>query len=368
MKRNIICCLMIVFMFTGCAQNFLSFDELHQGNGVVVTDDNTNNTPAPEEQPQSEPANKPSSKPSQPVVNNVGEGLTITHSGNEICFDTDGEYLTVKGNYNDGINSFLSVIFDKNGQDMKKIDVSNKTFDSKFEIPQSNGEVLVELYAGEQEYGYYESIIIDFIRLEKTNGKWEIMQSPIYDWNVSLFNKPRVPDEFLSANERIQSDDGEIIKLAKDITSGVSDDMGKAKAIHDWIAENIYYDMDVFMSGTYGDMDAISVLKTKKSVCEGYANLYAALARCCGIPCRVQGGFALGIGETPEWTPANVQTTQSNHAWNEVYIDGRWILVDSTWDSPNKYQNGQYEKGKTIKHIFFDSTMEFFSLSHKLID
>ena len=121
-------------------------------------------------------------------------------------------------------------------------------------------------------------------------------------------------------------------------------------------------------SGNYQDMDAKNVLLTKKGVCEGYANLMAALLRSKGIPCKVQGGYALGIDTKKEWSSSNIDTTEGNHAWNEVYVNGRWIIIDATWDSQNQYKDGRYIIGETITQTYFDSTLEFFSLSHKLID
>ena len=56
---------------------------------------------------------------------------------------------------------------------------------------------------------------------------------------------------------------------------------------------------------------------------------------------------------------------KSNHAWNEAYVDGRWMLIDATWDSTNEIENGQWIKGSSINHIYFDAHMKFFSLSHR---
>ena len=100
------------------------------------------------------------------------------------------------------------------------------------------------------------------------------------------------------------------------------------------LVENIYYDFDALSSGNYSGMDAKNVLLTKKGVCEGYANLVAALLRSQNIPCRIQSGYALGIDTNQEWNSTNISTTDGNHAWNEVYTKEKgWITVSFYLDT-----------------------------------
>ena len=173
------------------------------------------------------------------------------------------------------------------------------------------------------------------------------------------------PNEYLKNTEYIQSNNDEIINLSNEITSECQDDYDKVLKLHDWVAENIYYDFEAFYSGNYQNADSLNVLHSKKAVCEGYANLFAALVRAQGIPCRVQSGYALGIDTDKTWSKKALTTDESNHAWNEAYVDGRWLIIDATWDSQNKIENGQMIKGKEINHIYFDSNINFFSLSHR---
>lgn len=48
----------------------------------------------------------------------------------------------------------------------------------------------------------------------------------------------------------------------------------------------------------------------------------------------------------------------------KAWVDGRWVMLDSTWDSGNKYKNGTYTPG-TIKHTYFDNSLAF-SQTHLL--
>ena len=90
----------------------------------------------------------------------------------------------------------------------------------------------------------------------------------------------------------------------------------KALALHDWIVHELEYDYSYSCSNTPRD-----VLKTKKAVCQGYADTYAALLTKAGITNAVVGN--------------------ATHAFNAIFISGHWIFADCTWDDG------------TSSHIFF---------------
>ncbi len=291
-----------------------------------------------------------------------------TNSDNAMHFDIDGTTLKISGTVEDESKNFIMVLFDGDSEskNIGKASIQNGRFDVEVQIPDKN-EMTVDIFAGAEEYGQYEGIIADFVNIGKSDDGFGFIMAPVYKENKDFFAKDKDSSENLEATEYIQSTDAEIVSLSNEITIGISDEYDKVQAIHNWVAANIYYDYDSFYGGEYGDVDAKSVLASKKSVCAGYANLMSALIRSQGIPCRVQSGFALGIGEEQKWTSANMKK-ESNHAWNEVYVDGRWIIIDATWDSSNEYRDSKYIKGDSIKQIYFDSTMEFFSFSHKLLE
>lgn len=292
--------------------------------------------------------------------------ITTTNSLHSITFEIDENKINVSGTFKSDLHKYLLLFFDKENNDENKIKVEDRSFNGTFELPDKK-KIIVELYGGKEEFGNFESIILDYIKIEQVGDKWRFVKSPVLENNKSIYGESKNREDYLAATEQMQSEDSEIVELSKSITLGISDDYEKARAIHDWVATNIYYDFDALSSGNYSGMDAKNVLLTKKAVCEGYANLVAALLRSQNIPCRIQSGYALGIDTNQEWNSTNISTSEGNHAWNEVYVNGKWIIVDATWDSQNKYNNGRYEKGNFITDIYFDSTLEFFSLSHKLI-
>ncbi|MEX1030769.1 MAG: transglutaminase domain-containing protein [Paenibacillaceae bacterium] len=65
--------------------------------------------------------------------------------------------------------------------------------------------------------------------------------------------------------------------------------------------------------------------------CDGYARLNIALHRAVGIKAKLIIGSAIDIESGQSWTDELLKVP--NHAWNEVFIDGRWITHDPTWDA-----------------------------------
>lgn len=160
---------------------------------------------------------------------------------------------------------------------------------------------------------------------------------------------PKIPLLDDSEKRQIQWDDAEIRVLAESIASDARDPYDRLRAIHDWIASNLAYDVRAAASGDFGPTDAISVIARGGSVCQGYANVTAALAAAAGLRVRVVGGEGIQEG------------IRESHAWNEAEVNGRIVLLDTTWDA------GHVKDGRFVRMpaaIWFDSSPEEFSLSH----
>ncbi|MCB9637560.1 MAG: hypothetical protein H6727_01480 [Myxococcales bacterium] len=117
----------------------------------------------------------------------------------------------------------------------------------------------------------------------------------------------------------------DIDKLAYALTHDKRTKREKSWAIFRWITQNIAYDAKGFFAGRYGRTDALSVLRTRRSVCAGYANLFYALGNSAGLEVMKVYGTAKGISGASKAKPS------LNHAWNAVRFDGKWNLIDSTW-------------------------------------
>lgn len=213
--------------------------------------------------------------------------------------------------------------------------------------------------------------------------------------NIKLHNNqdisPDAVSAYLKESDRINPNSESLKKLANELTANISGtsehsaEYLKLKAIYTWVAKNIYYDRLCF-EGYFKDttITAEDVSVSKYSVCEGYANLLAALCRSANIPCKAVVGYAIGSAYNAIWTEANVSGTQTNHKWNEAFVDGRWIMLDVTWDSPNtfldkkrlfqEFYKGQYGEGVSewnvdgeVTYEYFDCSVEKMSELHKIV-
>ncbi|GMK53579.1 hypothetical protein CspeluHIS016_0101650 [Cutaneotrichosporon spelunceum] len=136
----------------------------------------------------------------------------------------------------------------------------------------------------------------------------------------------------------------------------------KARAIFTWCHHNIEYDVANFLANTIPrGHTADDTIRLGKGVCEGFSDVFEAIALAAGMRCmRVSGhgkGFGYkspGAGVTPPYS--------SNHAWNAIVLDDkRWKLVDACWGAGN-IKNGVWEQ-KFKPHEFTKSN-DAFGLSH----
>ncbi len=134
-----------------------------------------------------------------------------------------------------------------------------------------------------------------------------------------------------------------ITAKAKEITAGLTRDYDKAKAINQWVAQNIAYDYAYFRGDSSTTATtADDVLVSRKAVCGGFANLTRALLQASEIPAVCIHGWAGG----------------DRHAWNAAYVDGTWIFLDSTWSRPGN--------GSIYDARYFDASVYFLSQNHQV--
>lgn len=184
---------------------------------------------------------------------------------------------------------------------------------------------------------------------------------------VQIANTDTRDNSYLLPSGDVQSDDAGIIAQAKALVTPEMDDMAKAKAIHDWITSNIQYDAASYFDESYKGKvyDATSAFYTHQSICYGYSNLFAAMARAVGLRAKVVNGAIIWPTLGQSWA---AQGQSQEHAWNEVLVNGQWITLDTTWDSGN-----MDFKTKTFTQAphadYFNPQASAFALDHqKLYD
>ncbi|HYV34899.1 MAG TPA: transglutaminase domain-containing protein [Gemmataceae bacterium] len=140
--------------------------------------------------------------------------------------------------------------------------------------------------------------------------------------------------------------------LAEYLVSGAIDERELARAIFRWTAEKISYDYDAYAKKTRVPTDPPTVLKLRKTVCQGYSLLFEALCKHAGLEVKCIVGYASGnAGKVQE------DTGDDNHMWNAVKIYGQWTLVDATWA-------GGYKKEAQWRDYFFQAPPEGLIFDH----
>ncbi|MBX2844482.1 MAG: hypothetical protein KTR26_22155 [Flammeovirgaceae bacterium] len=168
--------------------------------------------------------------------------------------------------------------------------------------------------------------------------------------------------------------------LSEKLTTSLSTDGEKFRAIYSWVCNNIKNDYSFYrknkkMREKLKDKpEALkewnrkshpkamkTLIKEHKTVCTGYAYLVKELAYFANIECNVINGY----GRTIEGNIGGKGIV--NHSWNSVKINNTWYLCDPTWSSGliNVQKAGfvkQFNEG------YYLSAPELFVLNHYPLD
>jgi transglutaminase-like putative cysteine protease/uncharacterized protein YxeA len=152
----------------------------------------------------------------------------------------------------------------------------------------------------------------------------------------------------------------EMKNFAEALTISATTDRQKVKIIHDWITNNIYYDFECLCRC---DQSAYSVFVRRTAVCAGYSRLFMFFLRSLEIPTLYVRGLA-NFSSTDDYELL-VSQYNSNHAWNLVFLDGKWQIIDTTWNTGLSYDatNGYYVRFSPYWK-YYNISSDFISKSH----
>lgn len=194
-----------------------------------------------------------------------------------------------------------------------KVIVSKDKVSNWYDINLANGKYYEEIWLINGIGEYKISVVVH-----------EYDRTYSYGPTVEVSNTVDI-NRFLVPTKHVESNNDEIIELAKNITQYSTTSKDKAKAIYNWVSENIEYDYDKYLRQVNKNYDneygALHTLKTKTGVCYDYSVLVAALGRAVDLQVKViKGNFV---------NPYRNEL----HAWNEIYIpeENRWINIDTTF-------------------------------------
>jgi len=173
-----------------------------------------------------------------------------------------------------------------------------------------------------------------------------------------------------------------IKSLADDLLTGIAGDYQKVEKIYEYVSGNFYYDRLAYEQGKnqfanpylnlYNHENKIASDNSDNkgrvaTTCQGYASMVVALARSQGIPARLARGFHISNPITIYQDKKASDLTEVSHWWAEVYVNGKWIVVDanagtnSRWTRTSFTSSGEWVLPGTSTYAGFDPTMDVLS-------
>lgn len=109
--------------------------------------------------------------------------------------------------------------------------------------------------------------------------------------------------------------ESEAVAIAAQLCEGLDTDWEILSAVRAYVVDNITYDYMLAQTVKSGYLPSVDdVLDKGKGICFDYSALTACMLRSQGVPTQLVIGYA----------------DQRYHAWNNVLVNGQWLLVDTT--------------------------------------
>jgi len=168
---------------------------------------------------------------------------------------------------------------------------------------------------------------------------------------------------YTQPSARIESDNENIVQLAKQIVGNETNPYLQAKLIHRWVSNNI-------KGGGKDGETALSSLNDQNASCGGHSFLFVALLRSLGIPARDVSGlhtvYQGSLSNGSFW-----EHTLYSHVWSEFYIPNYgWIQSDTSGGDQNFAAINEpriiFAHGEDIEpgHDFPLQTIPWFHIPH----
>lgn len=167
--------------------------------------------------------------------------------------------------------------------------------------------------------------------------------------------------------------------LSWKLTSSLSTDVEKFRAIYTWVCENIESDHQLYLENRSQRLSLTNaaayrawskkfhakafqmLMRDKRTVCTGYAHIVRELSLFVDIQCKIIDGYGrtLDAVKSPQPFP--------NHSWTAVHLRGKWYLCDATWSS-GAFDKTAYTFIKRYDPSYFLADPALFVRNHYPLD
>lgn len=110
------------------------------------------------------------------------------------------------------------------------------------------------------------------------------------------------------------------IEFGQTLLKSSKTDNTKLKTLYGYLVKNMSYDYDKIPTLTSDYVpDVQKTYDDLKGICYDYSALFASIQRNHSVPTKLVKGYSKYV--------------EGYHAWNEILIDGKWVIIDNTVDS-----------------------------------
>jgi transglutaminase-like putative cysteine protease len=206
-------------------------------------------------------------------------------------------------------------------------------------------KVLIQYKEAKYQYNIKSSDAMSYFPLQLGNGAYSIgvfeqvegtSYLPVSSDSVSL-SLDDSSKVFLASIQLINwTDKMNTVTLAKELTKNKTTDAEKIEVCYQYMVQQFKYDFAKLKNLQYDYIPVIDdVVKKKLGICYDYSAVLASMLRSLGIKCKLIMGYTPNVKEY--------------HAWNQISMDGKWVVVDTTYDSQMYAAKVKYSFEKPLK-------------------
>lgn len=247
-------------------------------------------------------------------------------------------------NLDDITKDLKALIISKNDLVIKepnsyKVDYTFENFNYKVSYVPYNKEELIDIYFNVLNNGYneftfycpkeYKNCTKDVESIGNDSKLMSNINNYVHPYNsfktiktkVSSNNEITLEIQKKYSEEKINKINELVNNVISELDLNNIDDLTKIERIHNYILNHTVYDKN---TNSFDINSAYGSLIEGHAVCSGYADAFSIFMNIYKIP--------------------NIRVSSENHLWNLVYINGKWLHIDLTWDDSenNKYDNNYF--------------------------
>lgn len=220
-----------------------------------------------------------------------------------------------------------------------KVDYTFENFNYKISYVPYNKEELIDIYFNVLNNGYneftfycpkeYKNCTKDVESIGNDSKLMSNINNYVHPYNsfktiktkVSSNNEITLEIQKKYSEEKINKINELVNNVISELDLNNIDDLTKIERIHNYILNHTVYDKN---TNNFDINSAYGSLIEGHAVCSGYADAFSIFMNIYKIP--------------------NIRVSSENHLWNLVYINGKWLHIDLTWDDSenNKYDNNYF--------------------------